>query len=115
MPSSDLARSKPWLASWLNERSLRPPMSVTSPTLIFLASGVDCELELPPEDDDSSSPHPTATRPQRQSVNMTSRCTARRVGTSFPPRKVMGPAKKRRQPTWAPGRSRDLRRREENV
>src|SRR5688572_18154137 len=68
-------------------------MSVTRPTLIFLASGVDSALEPPPPDDDSSSPHPTATRPQRQSVNMTSRCTARRDDTSFPPRKVMGPTK----------------------
>src|ERR1700742_805211 len=40
-PSSDFARSRPSLASWLNERSLRPPMSVTRPTLIvFLGAGV---------------------------------------------------------------------------
>ena len=67
-------------------------MSVTRPTLIFLASGVDCELLEPLLEDSSSEPHPTATRPQRQSVNRTNRCTARR-DTSFPPRKVMGPTK----------------------
>src|SRR6476620_2131869 len=39
MPSELLASSRPLLASALNERSLRPPMSVTRPTLIFLAAG----------------------------------------------------------------------------
>src|ERR1044072_6373552 len=94
MPSSDLARSRPSLASGLNERSLRPPMSVTRPTLIFLAPGVDSELLDPLLEESSSPPQPTATRPQRQSVKITNRCTARRIGTSLPSKgKVMGPAK----------------------
>src|SRR5215207_6101431 len=90
MLSSDLARSKPSLASWLNERSLRPPMSVTSPTLIFLVSLEDSELPLDELEDSSSEPHPTATRPQRQSVKITSRCTARRDGTSLPSKECDG-------------------------
>src|SRR3954454_12930358 len=40
MPSELLASSRPLLANALNERSLRPPMSVTSPTLIFLPAGL---------------------------------------------------------------------------
>src|SRR3954451_20761142 len=36
MPSSFWARCSPTYARWLNERSFKPPMSVTSPTLIFL-------------------------------------------------------------------------------
>src|SRR4029453_6489361 len=44
MPSWLLASSRPLLARALNERSLRPPMSVTRPTLIFLAgAAVDVE------------------------------------------------------------------------
>src|SRR5215218_7128390 len=116
MPSSDLARSKPSLASWLNERSLRPPMSVTRPTLIFFSSlDDDCELPLDELEDSSSEPHPTATRPQRQSVKITNRCTARRDGTSLPSKECDGSCEKRRQPTGAACRSPDLRRREENV
>src|SRR3954447_669190 len=36
MPSSLIARCRPTYARWLNERSLRPPMSVTRPTLMGL-------------------------------------------------------------------------------
>jgi hypothetical protein len=59
-PRSLFARWIPSLASWLNERSLSPPMSVTRPTLSFLAAaGVGVELE--PEEPDPlplSEPHP---------------------------------------------------------
>src|ERR1700712_5449378 len=48
MPSVDLAVSRPWLASELNERSFRPPMSVTRPTLIFLPAGA-AAVEVVPE------------------------------------------------------------------
>src|SRR6476620_8185782 len=40
-PSLLLASSRPLLARALNERSLRPPMSVTRPTLIFLPVEAD--------------------------------------------------------------------------
>src|SRR3954453_15230174 len=40
MPSELFASSRPLFANALNERSLRPPMSVTSPTLIFLPAGL---------------------------------------------------------------------------
>src|SRR6478672_321472 len=57
-PSWLFASSRPLLARALNERSLRPPMSVTRPTLIFLPAGLaavedddelllDVSLELP--------------------------------------------------------------------
>src|SRR3954464_8697035 len=49
MPSSFSARCRPTKARWLNERSLRPPMSVTSPTLMGLplaGAEPDVELEL---------------------------------------------------------------------
>src|SRR3954451_24065988 len=47
MPSCFTAFCRPWLASWLNDRSFRPPMSVTRPTLIFLPCGaLDAELLL---------------------------------------------------------------------
>src|SRR3954447_17537642 len=36
MPSSLIARCRPTYARWLNERPLRPPMSVTRPTLMGL-------------------------------------------------------------------------------
>src|SRR4051812_35728450 len=46
-PSCVWASSRPLLARKLNERSLRPPMSVTRPTLIFLPCGaLDAELLL---------------------------------------------------------------------
>src|SRR4051794_34112936 len=60
MPRSLLAFSRPWLASWLNERSLRPPMSVTRPTLSFLPPVLEAELLLPellPPEPLSSLPH----------------------------------------------------------
>src|SRR3954466_16250803 len=65
MPRSFSACSRPALASWLKERSFRPPMSVTSPTLIFLAAGVLVALlPLLPLLELSllSDPHPAATR-----------------------------------------------------
>src|SRR6478609_4389987 len=40
MPSWLLASSRPLLARALNEWSLRPPMSVTRPTRIFLPAGL---------------------------------------------------------------------------
>src|SRR3954464_14990639 len=49
MPSCACASSRPLLARKLNERSLRPPMSVTRPTLVFLPCGaLDAELLLEP-------------------------------------------------------------------
>src|SRR4051794_32729945 len=67
MPSVDWAVSRPWLASELNERSFRPPMSVTRPTLIFLPAGaaaVDVVPEAAAPDDVvellSSEPQPAA-------------------------------------------------------
>src|SRR4051812_10559252 len=61
MPSSFSARCSPWFASWLNPRSLRPPMSVTRPTLIFFPAGV-LLLALLLELSLLSDPHPAATR-----------------------------------------------------
>src|SRR5436190_2910324 len=107
MPSSFSARVRPSLASWLNERSLRPPMSVTRPTLIFLAAGVDDDDALDPPDELESSPPQPATSVARPSVRTTSRCTARRDGTSFPSKEVMNPAK-RRQTTRVTSHSHDL-------
>src|SRR3954452_11430824 len=62
MPSRLSASLSPWKASWLNERSSRPPMSVTRPTLSAFSE--DPEEELPPsaEDDEELEPQP-ATRP----------------------------------------------------
>src|SRR3954453_12661877 len=81
MPSCCWACVRPWLASWLNDRSLRPPMSVTRPTLIFFWAGVDdAEPEPPDELLLSLEPQPAATSPQRQRVRATSRCTVRRAG-----------------------------------
>src|SRR4051812_1317299 len=48
MPSCDWASLRPLLASALNERSFSPPMSVTRPTLIFLAGAAAVEVEPPP-------------------------------------------------------------------
>src|SRR5690242_8371344 len=61
----------PSLASWLNERSLRPPMSVTRPTLMSSPSGA-AVVAAPvspaaaveaavPVSELSSEPHPAAT------------------------------------------------------
>src|SRR3954471_5839024 len=47
MPSLLSALVRPTSARWLNERSLRPPMSVTSPTLIFLPVVVDPVVPVP--------------------------------------------------------------------
>src|SRR3954453_6737160 len=47
MPSWLSALVSPTSARWLNERSLRPPMSVTSPTLIFFPPPPWAEVEVP--------------------------------------------------------------------
>src|SRR4051812_47444422 len=65
MPSEDFADSRPWLASELNERSLRPPMSVTRPTLIALPAGAAAVEVVPAAADvlvllSSSEPQPAA-------------------------------------------------------
>src|SRR5215208_5091093 len=59
-PSSLTARCRPSFASWLKPRSFRPPMSVTTPTLIFLPAACVEVVEPPPaaeSDAESSSPH----------------------------------------------------------
>src|SRR3954449_4442361 len=64
-PSWLRASVRPLLARELNERSFRPPMSVTSPTRIFLPAGLaDEEDEVLLEDFElleSSEPQPAAT------------------------------------------------------
>src|SRR5689334_17218309 len=66
MPSSFSDCCRPWLARLLNDRSFRPPMSVTRPTLIFLPEGADDEeddVDEPPDDEDLLSllePHAAA-------------------------------------------------------
>src|SRR4051812_12367120 len=98
MPSCLTAFCRPWLASWLNERSLRPPMSVTRPTLIFLPCGaLDAELLLePPPLLSSLLPHAATPKAPTASVRAIAiarnvlRCTAPPLefllaGTGLPP------------------------------
>ena len=114
-PSSDLARSRPSLASWLNERSLRPPMSVTRPTLIFLPSGVDSELRRATARGlVVATAHGDEAAETEREDHQQMYCATRWHFASLQG-KVMGPAMKRRQPTGVTGRSPDLQRREENV
>src|SRR5690348_13800647 len=49
MPSSLLAFCKPWFASELKPLSLRPPMSVTRPTLMVFAEEPPPVLLVPPQ------------------------------------------------------------------
>src|SRR5690242_20467268 len=49
MPSSFLAFCKPWFASELKPLSLRPPVSVTRPTLIVFAEEPPPVLLVPPQ------------------------------------------------------------------
>src|SRR6476660_5387276 len=75
MPRSFSAFCSPTYARWLNERSFRPPMSVTSPTLIglpLLAVVLDVvELELDVElllEPQAATPSASATQPASASA-----------------------------------------------
>src|SRR3954453_22069785 len=93
MPSCFSASSRPLFASALNERSLRPPMSVTSPT--FRAFFELLELDAEPEELDepepelSLEPHAATTSESPASANTALRF--RRVANNeFPPPVVLG-------------------------
>src|SRR4029078_1442058 len=77
VPSCASALSSPLLARKLNERSFRPPMSVTRPALIDLPSVVEV-LPLPPPLS-SSSPH--AATPSASAARSASRRKRKDLGT----------------------------------
>src|SRR5918992_62849 len=78
-PSSALARSRPSFASWLNDRSSRPPMSVTMPTL--MAGFSSCWAAEP----SSSSPQPAKTNAPITSARAAIKAAMRRGSTADPP------------------------------
>src|ERR1700750_15873 len=99
MPSWLLASCRPLFARKLNERSLRPPMSVTSPTLICLPDeAVDDEPLLLPLVELPLSLLPHAATPRAPTARLRAitialdllRCTAPPFG--IPPRRARPPA-----------------------
>src|SRR3954447_14602325 len=79
-PSFAFARFRPLYAASLNERSLRPPMSVTSPILTFLAP----ESPLVVLDDDDEDEPPLSSPPQAASPRHSASRTAPSGRTPFP-------------------------------
>src|SRR4051794_12942696 len=73
-PSFDFARFRPLYAASLNERSLRPPMSVTRPIFTFLAPESPPPLDAEDDDDDepalSSLPQAASPRHSASSTAM---------------------------------------------
>src|SRR5689334_15185317 len=80
-PSSDFARLRPLYAASLKERSLSPPMSVTSPILTFLAPESPLEPLL---DDDEDDEPPLSSLPQAVSPTHSASSTATTARTPFP-------------------------------
>src|SRR4051794_38334478 len=99
MPSSFWARCSPTYARWLNERSFRPPMSVTSPTLIGLPL-LAVVLAPPPEVEvELLSLEPQAATPSASAAHPASATARNFIFTVLPPR---GTALGRGEPTTWP-------------
>src|SRR6188472_1111460 len=81
-PSSDFARFRPLYAASLNERSLRPPMSVTRPILTFLAP--ESLLAALDDDDDDEDEPPLSSPPQAASPRHSATRAATSGRTPFP-------------------------------
>src|SRR5439155_24669773 len=93
MPSSCSARCRPTYARWLNERSFRPPMSVTSPTLMGLPlAGAELDV-LEVELDVLSLLEPQAATPSASAAHPASAIARDIIFTVLPPQECWSRAR----------------------
>src|SRR3954452_17334776 len=82
-PSFAFARFRPFYAASLNERSFRPPMSVTNPILTFLAPESPLAA-LDDDDDEDEDEPPLSSPPQAASPRHSASRTAASGRAPFP-------------------------------